>query len=272
MVTLVVGLIIALLPILVIVFFIKLFGMILGEVSSATWIAIVIGIVLFIAAIILIRYIIRALRKPVPCRCCQKVLKGTEQQKWGWGTPNEFVVCKECAAKIHPQIARYAKEHWSYKDFEDYLLWDQETSAERSAFVITEHYGEEKVLMVDSTHGLFSIGKPKLMKAGEPGIILRFADLADFDIDFQPEEVKDGVLGDKVRGKEYLKISMNRPVIAFEEALNSTAEYSLRKKGFIKTDYQYDMAEDFIRIISAFKACVAKELAKREGGTQDIGQ
>ncbi|MCR4586251.1 MAG: hypothetical protein K5686_11070, partial [Lachnospiraceae bacterium] len=269
MVSLVVGLIIALLPILVIVFLIKVLGMILGSVGAGTWIAIAVGIVAIIAAIILLRFLIAALKKPAPCRCCQKSLKGIEQLKWGWGTPNAFVICKECAAKVHPQLAAYAKEHWSYKDFEDYLLWDKETAAQRSNFVVTEHYGEEKVLMIDSTHGLFSIGKHKMMKAGEPGIILRFEDLADFEIDFQPEEVKNGVLGDKVRGKEYLKISMNRPVVSYEEALNSLAEYSLRKKGFIKTDYQYDMAEGFIRIISVFKECVAKELARRGEAAPD---
>ena len=188
----------ALLGILFVIFLLVILVNVIGSIEIGTWISFGIGLVVIVGAIILLRYLIAALRKPAPCQCCGKVLKGTEQQKWGWGTPNTFIVCKECATKIHPQIVSYAKEHWSYRDFADYLSWDEETRLQRASFTITEQYGEERVLMVDTIHGLFSIGKAKLLKSGEPGLVFRFEDLADYDINFKPEEVKEGVFGEKV--------------------------------------------------------------------------
>ncbi len=261
--------------IIVVLFVIFLCIILVGFISSietSTWILIGVVAVLVIAAAIALKFILSAMRKPVACSCCQQETRGVDQEKWGWGGPNSFIICKQCATRVNPQIVPYAKEHWSYKDFADYLNWEEETKKQRSQFVITEKYGSESVLMVDNIHNLFSIGRAKLIGNGQPGMIFRFEDLADFDLDFKPDEIKEGVLGNKVRGTEYANITLCRPVVNIEVSLNSAAEYSLRKKGLLSSKYEYDMSEEFLKVISAFTICASMELAKKSGTMSEENQ
>ena len=246
---------IILLLILFVIFLGIVFVAAVSSIETGTWIIIGVGCVLLIAAVIAVSHLVKVLRKPVACKCCGQITQGVDQIKYGWGIPDPFIICKNCDSKVHPQIIRYAKEHWNYNDFSEYLKWDEETKQQRSQFVITDKYGSEAVIMVDKIHGLFSIGKTKLLKA-EPGIIFRFEDIADYKLDFKPDEIKDGVMGAKVRGTEMVQVSMSRPVVTIEEALNSAAEYSLRKKGFLSNESEYQLSEEFQKVIEAFNSCI----------------
>ena len=211
-------------------------------------------------------------RKAGECRQCGKKIKGTEQIVFGSGD-SRFYVCKECANKVHRQILKYAKENWSFAEFNDYIAWEEETKEQRAQFKPTNEYGYEDSLMVDTEHGLFTIGKSKLLKVNnEPGLVFRFEDLSDYDLNFKPEEVKEKLFRDKVRGIEYVMVELRRPAVLLEGHLNSGAEYSLKKKGLLSSKYEYALSKDFLGIIEAFTISLYIELAKQSGSASDENQ
>ncbi len=205
-------------------------------------------------------------RKPGECKCCSKALKGTEQQVFSYG---DFCLCKECADKIHPQIIKYAKENWNYTDYTDYLNWEDATKEERAQFNPDVTYGYQ--LAVDTERGLFSIGTGK-----SGGMVFRFADLTDYELNFKPEEVKEGLLGDKVKGNEFVVVELSTPRVYLEEVINYGVKLRLRKKGILSTKYEYELSDGFMEAIRAFTICVYIELQIREGTynqeSQNIGE
>ena len=205
-------------------------------------------------------------RKPGECKSCGKTLKGKEQQVFSSG---DFCLCKECADKIHPQIIKYAKESWNYTDYTDYLAWEEATKEERSHFNPDVTYGYQ--LSIDTERGLFSIGTGK---AG--GMVLRFADLTDYELNFKPEEVKEGLLGDKVKGNEYITVELATPRVYLEEIINYGVKLRLRKKGILSTKYEYELSDGFMEAIRAFNICIYIEVQRREGTynqeSQNIGE
>ena len=218
-------------------------------------------LVIVIAVIVLVILIKKGVfRKPDACQSCGKELKGTEQQVFKAFAP--FCLCKECANKIHPQIFDYAKKNWSYTDYTDYLAWDAVTKEERAKFVPDEVYGYE--LAVDTERGLFSIGTGK-----KGGLVFRFADLSDYDLNFKPEEVKEGILGDKVKGNEFVAVELACPKVYIEEVIKYGVSLRLRKTGFFSSKYEYEFSDGFSKVIRAFSVCVAVEIARRNGEYQN---
>ncbi len=233
------------------------------------------GSIIVLAIIVLVvLYKKGVFRKEEPCQCCGKKLKGTDQ--FVYGIEHSFVLCRECAAKIHPQIAAYAKDNWSYQDYTDYLAWEEETREERSQFQPTHEYGYGTPLMIDSDHGLFCLGTSKVFKSNEAGLVFRFEDLTDYDINFKPDEVKEGLLGTKVKGTEFILVELGRPRIRMEEALNYGVTYPLRAKGFFSSKYEYSFSDEFADIILTFSVChylaVASQMDQTVDETENFGE
>ena len=215
------------------------------------------GLIVITVVVLVVLNKMGIFRKQWECRNCGKVLKGTEQQVFGPG--NQLVLCKECAGRIHPQIMKYAKKSWSYPDYADYLAWEEETREEREQFTPDFSYGFGSELMIDTERGLFSIGSGK-----RGGLVFRFADLSDYELDFKPEEVKEGFLGDKVKGNEFVAVEMNRPNVYLEEVVNFGIKLRLRKKGILSNKYEYELSEKFMEVIRAFTICIYIEVNRRE--------
>lgn len=221
------------------------------------------SLIIIIAVIVLfILFKIGYFRKPTECKSCGKSLKGTEQKVFNHG---EFCLCKECANKIDTQIVDYAKENWTYKDYADYVAWEEATKEERSQFKPDVKYGYE--LAIDTERGLFRINS---------GIVFRFADLADYELNFKPEQVKEGLLGDKIMGNEFITVDLTTPRVYLETILKHGVKLKLKKKGFISTKYEYEFSDEFMDVVRAFTVCIYIEAQKREGSynqaSQNIGE
>lgn len=226
--------------------------------------------IIVIAIIVLVvLFKLGVFRKPDECKSCGKSIKGTEQQVFSNG---DFCLCKECAGKIHPQILKYAKENWSYTDYTDYLAWEEATKEERAHFNPDVKYGYGCQLAIDTERGLFSIGT----KETGGGMVLRFADLTDYELNFKPLNVKEGLLGDKVEGEEIVMVELATPKLYLEDVINYGVKLKLRKKGFISTKYEYELSDDFLEAIRAFNICIYVEAMRREGTynqeNQNIGE
>ena len=201
---------------------------------------------------------------PAQCQCCGKSLKGTEQTLLG---SEKVVLCKDCADKIHPQILKCAKKNWSYSDYTDYLAWEEETREERAQFNPEVEYGNAYTLKIDTERGLFSLD------AGyKKSMVFRFADLCDYDLDFKPEKVKDGLLGEKVKGNEFVAVELSRPNVYLEEVVKYGVSLRLRKKGILSSKYEYQLSDAFLEAIRAFSICIYIEMMKREGASQQERQ
>ncbi len=195
-------------------------------------------------------------RKPAQCRCCGKTLKGTEQQIFGEDDP--FVLCDECADRIPIDAHLYAKEHWKYEDYAEFIEWDNETKEERSHFNPDIEYGRGTCLFIDTERLLLGIGSDK-----EMAFVFRFKDIKTYELNFKPEEIKEGILGEKVKGNEFVAIELGVPDLYFEEVLERGVKLKLKKKGFINTKYEYDFSESFSELIRDFTICVYLELTEQ---------
>lgn len=114
------------------------------------------------------------------------------------------------------------------------------------------------------------------LKCSENQGHVRFADLTDYELNFKAEEVKEGLLGNKVKGNEYVTVDLAYPRVYIEEVIDYGVKLSLRKKGFLSSKYEYEFSNGFSEIIRAFSICVAIEIARREGDdkeeTMNIGE
>lgn len=222
-----------------------------------------IWIVIVVVVVLAVLLKIGIFRKPAKCEHCGVSLKGTEQQVFG--SAEKMILCKDCASKIHPQIMSYAKDNWNYAAYTDYLAWEEETKAERGQFKPDVQYGMYKVLMIDSEHGLFSIGKGKVFKDNESGLVLRFADLIDYEMNFKPGKVKEGLITDKVEGDEYAMFDMRRPSVTIEEILQYGVKLPLRKKGLLSSKYEYQFSKKFIDVMNTFLIAELMDEERRSG-------
>lgn len=225
---------------------------------------------LIVIAIIAVVAVVKSgvFNPPAQCQCCGVSLKGTEQTLLG---SEKVVLCKNCAEKIHPQILGYAKKNWSYSDYTDYLAWEEETRQEREQFNPDVEYGNLCALKIDTKRGLFSLdlGFKKSM-------VFRFADLVDFDLNFKPEKVKEGLLGDKVKGNEFAAVELSRPRVYLEEIIKYGVSLGLRKKGILSSKYEYELSDAFLEAIRTFTICACVEASKDndayQQGSRDIGK
>lgn len=193
-------------------------------------------------------------RKEAECQACGTSVKGTEQTLLG---PNGVVLCKHCAAKIHPRIMPYAKTDWNFEDYNDYISWEEETKEERNQF--DPDYDYRNILSIDMDHGLFSVGSGK-----KAGMVFRFADIDSYELNFKPQELKEGILGDKVQGDEYITLQLSRPNVYLEEVVNYGVKVRARKKGIISTKFEYGFSKEFSEIVRAFAICVYLESQTRK--------
>lgn len=202
--------------------------------------------------------------KPQPCKHCGKELKGTEQKRfWGGGTvgllygetdvpvQEGFVLCQDCCNKIHRDLLSFAETSWSYSDYTNYLEWEEQTKEERSFFEPDIVYGKSyDKLMIDQERGLFCIGSDK-----KKDLVLRFEDLVEYDVNFEPKEYKEGFFGDKVIGNEYIKITSRIPALILNKTLCSDVKYAVKVSGIINPKYGYEYSDEFFEIIRIFSIC-----------------
>lgn len=188
-------------------------------------------------------------RKNKECSDCGTSLSGNKQIILGSGE-KKFVLCQNCVDKIHPQLMKYAKDYWDYNDYKNYLLLEESNKDYIAQFKPTDEYGKTAKLKIDKEHCLFTIGD------GKNDYVFCFDQVVDYDISFRADEIKEGLLGDKVKGDEYASIQLNCPNVYIEKILNHGVSYKIKEKGFINIKYQFEYSESFSNIIRTFSVCM----------------
>ena len=226
-------------------------------------------LVLILFVVVVVIFATGAHRSPAECQHCKKQIPGTKQV-W-FGTENRFCLCKECAGKIPRDFMDYAKQNWTYITYTDYLQWDQETADERAQFEPDIKYGYFCEISIDTKRKLFKFGKQN-----DISMIFRFKDLIGYDINFKPEEYKEGFLGDKVKGTEYGVFKFARPDVELEVTINPDVKLSAVSRGFIAKRFEYNLSEEFKVLINNFAVCAllsSEEFNKEtETESRNIGE
>ncbi len=219
-------------------------------------------LVLVIAVVaVVICFKLGLFRKATQCEDCGKSIKGSEQ-RW-YGVNNKFCLCKDCATKIPLIMDDYAKENWSYDDYKNYIKWNEETKEVRSKFNADKSYNGNLAIDIDNALFTFSSGK-----ARDKSTVFRFKDISKFDIDFEPESIKQGLVGDKVVGTEYVYVEMDNLNFKIGVELKKNVSVKLKSKGFFKKEYSYEYTKNFADIKNTF--IVLALLAYREYYDSDL--
>lgn len=189
-------------------------------------------------------------KKAARCRHCGKTVPGPQQKTIG-KDEDAFVLCGDCASKVHEQVLRSAGEDFTYQDYLDCLDWQDETAGERAAFSPEYSYGgpqwHGETLEVDEKHGLFRLGTKK-----KPGEVFRFEDLKEWDMGFIPETIKEGVMTRESEGTDYFAASLMKPAIVLKGCLRRKAVCKAERHDGV---LQYILPERFKSIIDAFGRC-----------------
>ncbi len=216
------------------------------------WIVI---ILLIIAAFVV--YKMGVFRKPGVCRHCNKPIKGIEQVVFKTDD-SSFILCKECAKKITPQIREFAKNQWVYEDYTDYLKWAEETKEERAQFAETDTYDGATTFYIDRNHALFKIGYD--------GEVLRFKDVGASRFMFEETGTTDDGLP---KGSEKVQIIMDTPSIVIQETILHASKAQRFKEPLPGSRHEFLFSAGFGKIARLFSACHLMELAKLDGKQAD---
>lgn len=155
-------------------------------------------------------------------------------------------LCSKCMKKVpYYMISTFDSSYTleDYNAFKDYI--DYSETNLRPVFNETHSFHD---VHIDAENKIFYIGSYGISKET---IFLRFANLADFDMLFQPEEFKEGIIGSKVTGDILLSVSMTQPYFQYETKMVLGAK-AKAKKAFFGNKIKYENPRGMDEFIEAF--------------------
>lgn len=99
-------------------------------------------------------------------------------------------------------------------------------------------------------HGIFHLDYDINAKS----VFLDVKDVTYFDLIFEPEEVKEGIIGTKVRGDVRMILEMSCPPFAHSEKV-AFGEKAKAKKSFLGNQISYDNPADMNSFLDTFLTC-----------------
>jgi hypothetical protein len=202
-------------------------------------------------------------RNAANCHVCGVQLTGTEQNWVGY--KNDLCLCNKCLDRINPLIKTYATQTWNYQDYINYINWDESSKEMRKQYKPNYSYGDN--LSIDTEHNLFCVGD----RYTDYYMIFNFSEIDDFEMNFRPEEIKEGIINDKLIGSEFVRVDLLTPKIHVEETLKENVKLKLKTTGFFKKEYDFQFTDEFLDILRVFSICLNIESQRRYGNYQQTG-
>ncbi len=132
-------------------------------------------------------------------------------------------LCKECSSCIPKHMYKSVIERYTLDDFNGFKNYLQtENKSLKSKFRETASYFE---LHLDNENKLMYIGK----KIDNDTVFIKLTDIEEFEIEFNPNEYKEGVFGDKVTGKIVCLVQCSYPYFYYETVLEPYATTTFKK-------------------------------------------
>ena len=167
--------------------------------------------------------------KEINCACCGKKTNLLTRMKLQDGN----YLCSECAAKIPSFLKDSVKSHYDLEDYHSFLAYIEYSNKElRPRFHETHWYYS---IHIDTENKIFYLG----YDINEKTVFFNFHNIEAFNLVFNAEEFKEGVLGDKVKGELALILKMNNPYFYHEEILDYSAKAKAKKK-LLSNKVEYD--------------------------------
>ena len=195
--------------------------------------------------------------KEINCACCGQKTSLLTRMKLHDGN----YLCSTCTAKIPSFMKESVKTHYELNDYMTFLEYIEYSNRElRSRFHETHYYYS---IHIDTENKLFYLG----YDMNEKTVFFNFHSIEDFDLIFKAEVLKEGVLGDKVKGELLLILKMNIPYFYHEEILDYSAKAKAKKKLLTNT-VEYDnpkgMNEFLLFFQTAWSASLEEAYAQEQ--------
>lgn len=174
-------------------------------------------------------------------------------------------ICGKCAATIPSYMKESVRSQYGleeFKKFKEYCKFSKEELEPK--FDMTDSY---KGVNIDENHGIFCLNMDIM---GEI-LYLQFKNIVDFDFEFVPEVLKEGILGDKVEGKVMFRLQMRNPEFYCELELDSSAK-GRAKKSFFGNKISYEHPEKMMDFETGFvTALLAFEEPESGADSANVG-
>ncbi len=170
-------------------------------------------------------------------------------------------LCSTCASKIPSFMKESVKSHYDLDDYRTLLGYiDYSVRELRPCFHETHCYYS---IHIDTENKLFYLG----YDMNEKTVFFNFHSIEDFDLAFKAEVLKEGALGDKVKGEVLFVLKVNAPYFYHEEILDYSAKAKAKKK-FLSNRVEYDnpkgMDEFLLFFQTAWKASLEEAYAQEQ--------
>ena len=172
--------------------------------------------------------------------------------------------------KVIPDFMRDSVSgRYSLEDYQSLISYIEYSNRYlRSKFVETSSY---YTLHIDHPHKLFYIGHSIDTKT----VFFSFHNVENFDLLFVAEEIKEGMLGDKVIGEIILQLEVNEPYFYFQDKLDTSAKAKAKKKVFgnkISYDNPSGMDEFEALFRHTWKTALEEYVAEQESAYERTAQ
>ena len=147
-----------------------------------------------------------ALFKEISCACCGGKTNLLTRTKLSDGN----YICSKCASKI-PAGATTNLSHYDLNGYHNLVDYTTRVNSDLRLQFRQTHYFHG--ICLDAEHGLFyldSLHKP---------VYCKLSNLSEFELSYEPEEVREGLLSDKVKGNIRLRMKVEFPYQYKDEVL-----------------------------------------------------
>lgn len=176
-------------------------------------------------------------------------------------------LCSKCRNKIPEYMMGTVREHYLLEDYKELLDYiDYSNKHLRPQYHETHRYHS---VGFDFVHGIFYLG----YDIKEKSVFLDVKNVTYFDLVFEPEEIKEGIIGTKVKGDVRMVLEMNWPPFVHGTKV-AYGEKAKAKKSFLGNKITYDNPVEMSNFLNAFLTCCVNSMEddnyenNTSGGTQ----
>ena len=152
-------------------------------------------------------------------------------------------VCSKCLAGMPSCIKEYLGDgdYNNFKNVKEYMQYSNDELSR--VFRETHSYYS---LHIDTEHKLF------YLSSDHPRTYYKMSELSEFNLEFVPNEVKEGLFSDKVEGKLVITIKMDFPYWFKDEVFENYVSAKAKIKGMINKRALYDNPKGMDDFLHAF--------------------
>lgn len=155
-------------------------------------------------------------------------------------------ICSKCTEEIPSYILECVDGIYTLEDFQNLKKHIQKSKEEyEPIFQETHSY---KDIHLDAFHGLFYFKEHWT----DPIVYFPLSHVAEFELSFSPNELKEGIIGDKVVGCVLLRLTVVRPLFCIEKIVDDRAKAAARTSHFGRK-VEYDGPKKMRDFLFAFQ-------------------